>query len=162
MLTIQRKILLGFLIVTGFYAKNALSHSLHSEQGGNVSSVGIAAQASEATQTIHVTASDDMRFTFSKPLMVREGEVIRFMIKNIGKIAHEFSIGDEEEQKAHQEMMRKMPDMVHNDANTITLAPGKSGEITWKFTGAHEVVFACNIPGHYEAGMYKKVAITRP
>ncbi|MDH3219117.1 MAG: hypothetical protein OEO19_06245 [Gammaproteobacteria bacterium] len=50
-------------------------------------------------------------------------------------------------------MMQKMPDMKHNDPNTVSLAPGESTSLTWKFMGKDTVVFACNIPGHFEAGM---------
>ena len=43
--------------------------------------------------------------------------------------------------------------MEHDDPNSILLEPGKSDEIIWKFTNATEMEFACNVPGHYDAGM---------
>ena len=43
--------------------------------------------------------------------------------------------------------------MEHDDPNSVLLEPGKSGEIIWKFTKATELEFACNVPGHYDAGM---------
>lgn len=111
------------------------------------------------TVKVNVTTSDDMRFNFSKKLNLHDGDVVTFIVKNKGNVSHEFSIGNESDQKAHQKMMRQMPNMVHNDANTITLRPGETKTITWKFKGPSEVVFACNIPGHFEAGMYKKEKI---
>ncbi|CEG59257.1 Copper-binding protein (fragment) (plasmid) [Legionella fallonii LLAP-10] len=59
-------------------------------------------------------------------------------------------------------MMRAMPNMVHEDGNTITLKPGETKTLTWKFksTPGHEIVFSCNIPGHFEAGMYQKGKVT--
>jgi len=56
-------------------------------------------------------------------------------------------------------MMQNMPDMKHNDPNTVSLAPGKSAKLSRKFMGKDTVVFACNIPGHFEAGMKKVLAI---
>ena len=56
----------------------------------------------------------------------------------------------------HQRMKMKMSGgetMEHDDPNSILLEPGNSDEIIWKFTEATELEFACNIPGHYNAGM---------
>ena len=43
--------------------------------------------------------------------------------------------------------------MKHDDPNSKLIEPGKTAEITWTFTRAMELQFACNIPGHYESGM---------
>lgn len=66
---------------------------------------------------------------------------------------HEFSIGSSDEQDAHRAMMRNMPNRVHADPNTVTVEPGQTRELIWRFAGEQPVVFACNIPGHAEAGM---------
>ncbi len=124
--------------------------------GEEVSAVGAPANSADANRTILVTTKDTMRYEFSDDLSFKDGEVVTFIITNKGKIPHEFSIGDKEEQLAHLEMMKKMPDMVHEDGNTITLNPGETKELTWKFKGNPEIVFACNIPGHSEAGMIAK------
>jgi len=98
--------------------------------------------------------ADTMTYTFEPDLaVVGVGEIITFEVMNNGKINHEFSIGNQEDQKEHAEMMMKMPNMVHNDPNTVTVPPGESRSITWLFKGDDVVVFACNIPGHYQAGI---------
>ena len=43
--------------------------------------------------------------------------------------------------------------MEHNDPNSVLLEPGKTGEVIWKFSQPAKLEFACNVPGHYEAGM---------
>ncbi|MDC1287783.1 hypothetical protein N8198_07850 [Gammaproteobacteria bacterium] len=43
--------------------------------------------------------------------------------------------------------------MKHNDPNTISLAAGESVRLSWKFMGKDTVVFARNVPGHFEAVM---------
>jgi len=133
-------------------------HGDHEHDSGG-SPVGAPTDASKATRTIKVTTKDTMRYEFSNELNLKAGEIVRFIVTNDGKIAHEFSVGDAEEQKAHQAMMAKMPNMVHEDGNTVTVKPGETKELTWKFTGNSEVVFACNIPGHFEAGMFKKATV---
>lgn len=123
----------------------------HGKHG--VSKVGAPAPADKASKTINVAMSDNMRFAFDQPLEIRHGEIVRFVVSNQGKIRHEFSISNAEEQKAHVAMMKEMPDMKHEDGNTITVEPGEQLALTWQFSGEREVVLACNIPGHSEAGM---------
>ena len=94
-----------------------------------------------------------MRFAFDAPLDLKHGEAVRFVVTNRGQIRHEFSIGSADEQDAHRAAMRNMPNMVHDDPNAVTVDPGQTRELIWRFDGDQPVVFACNIPGHSEAGM---------
>ena len=102
--------------------------------------------------------SDKMRYTPAR-INVKQGETIKFMVKNTGKIKHEIVIGSMAELKEHAELMRKFPDMEHAEPNQLTLDPGKSGALVWQFTKAGTVDFACLQPGHFEAGMVGKVAV---
>jgi uncharacterized cupredoxin-like copper-binding protein len=43
--------------------------------------------------------------------------------------------------------------MEHDDPNSVLLEPGKSAQIVWTFPSDTALDFACNVPGHYEAGM---------
>jgi uncharacterized cupredoxin-like copper-binding protein len=70
-------------------------------------------------------------------------------------------LGTIEELKAHAEMMRKFPGMVHADPNQVSVKPGKTGELVWQFTKAGTFDFACLEPGHFEAGMVGKVRVGR-
>jgi uncharacterized cupredoxin-like copper-binding protein len=49
--------------------------------------------------------------------------------------------------------MPEMEGMAHNDPNSILVNPGETRELTWTFSGDAELEFACNMPGHYQAGM---------
>lgn len=113
---------------------------------------GVAGEAAKASRTIALKASDSMRFS-KADIAVRKGETIRFLITNTGQLRHEFSLGTRQELQEHYAMMKKFPDMVHEEANKVTLEPGATGEVIWKFTKAGVVDFACLYPGHYEAGM---------
>lgn len=139
------------------------SHSAHDHSTHNhamiMSTVGKPADTSKATKTIKVDLLDSMRFEFHNSLSIKEGDVVRFVVTNKGAMDHEFSIGSEKEQKAHLEMMKQMPNMVHSDGSTITVKPNETKELTWKFTKRDTVMFACNIPAHFEAGMHHKVVI---
>jgi uncharacterized cupredoxin-like copper-binding protein len=47
--------------------------------------------------------------------------------------------------------------MKHDDPNSVLLEPGQSTEIVWTFSEKGNIEFACNIPGHYQSGMYGNV-----
>lgn len=112
----------------------------------------------QVSRTIEVIMDDNMRFTPSK-IDVKEGETVRFFIKNAGKIPHELVIGSLAELKAHAAEMLAMPGMGHTDPSMITLEAGQRGGLVWQFDKATTVDFACLIPGHTEAGMVGKIHV---
>ena len=125
------------------------SHASPAGQGGDPAKV---------TRTISVEMNDTMRFTPEK-ISVKAGETVRFFVVNKGKVPHEMVIGMPDEIEEHAAMMKKMPGMVHKEANQITLDPGKRGGIVWQFAKAGDVSFACLVPGHKEAGMVGTIKV---
>ena len=110
---------------------------------------------------IAVTASDaggQMRFAPQR-IEVAKGDQILFAITNAGVLAHEFVIGSRSENAAHARMMAEMPGMTHNDPNAVTVAPGQSASLLWRFSSGGAFEYACLIPGHYEAGMHGSVSV---
>lgn len=111
----------------------------------------------EVTRTVEVIADDSDGLGFKMDLpAVRQGETIRFVVTNKGSGPHEFSIGDTGSQRAHAKLMQSNPGMKHEgDPSAVTLAPGETKELIWKFSKPiqGQLVFACQMPGHYEAGM---------
>ncbi|GLS03711.1 copper oxidase [Chitiniphilus shinanonensis] len=124
---------------------------------------GSPGQDSAVSRTVKVSAGDDMKFSYTPPLKtIKQGETIRFVITNTGKLAHEFSVGDAASQRAHALMMKKMPDMKHaDDPSAVSLAPGETRQLVWRFDKAMsgDVIFACQVPGHYDAGMKTNVPL---
>jgi len=51
--------------------------------------------------------------------------------------------------------------MKHDDPNSVLVEPGKTAELTWTFKKAGSLEFACNVPGHYQAGMVGKLNVTK-
>ena len=110
-------------------------------------SPGNPGNSAQVSRTIEVTMEDN-RFKPSE-INVKQGETIKFMLKNTGKKKHEMVIGTPEELDKHAKMMKKFPDMEHSDEpNMITVDPGKTGELIWQFTEAGTVNFECPLPGH--------------
>ncbi|MDP3709610.1 MAG: cupredoxin family protein [Polaromonas sp.] len=126
--------------------------------GHDDSAIGKPGVAAKINRTVTIDMTDAMRFTPAN-LNVKQGETIRFVVKNSGKLTHEFVLGIEKELKEHYEVMKKNPEMEHDDPNMVTVAPGKTGEVIWQFTKAGKVDFACLHPGHYDAGMKGLVTV---
>ncbi|MEJ7688795.1 MAG: cupredoxin family protein [Variovorax sp.] len=132
----------------------------HAGGHGHDDAIGKPGTATKATRTVKVDMTDGMRFNPSS-IQVKQGETVRFVVTNSGKLKHEMVLGTDAELKAHYEEMKKNPEMEHDDPNMVTLDAGKTGEVVWQFTRAGKVDFACLQPGHYEAGMKGAVNVAR-
>ena len=120
---------------------------------------GIAGDAKSAKRNIDVGMADNMRFTPAR-IEVRQGETVKFVVRNTGKVMHEFVIGTKSENGKHAEMMVKFPNMEHDEPYMAHVPPGKTGEIVWTFNRAGEFEFACLIAGHYQGGMVGTIMVT--
>ena len=136
---------------------NSHGHGDHEGHGGHGGSVGMAVDSNKAMQIVNVDMMDTMRFVFHDKFDISPGKVIQFNVVNKGKIRHEFAVGNLSETESHAKMMMENPDMNHGDGEAaITVEPGQTKVLTWSFAGDEEVVFACTLPGHYQAGMFYK------
>jgi uncharacterized cupredoxin-like copper-binding protein len=121
---------------------------------------GIAGDARDVKRTIQIAMTDDMRFNPSA-IDVKEGETVRFVVQNKGKVLHEMVIGTKQALDAHAALMQKFPDMEHDEPHMAHVSAGKKGELVWKFNRAGDFDFACLIPGHYQAGMVGKIKVSK-
>ncbi|WP_284620485.1 cupredoxin domain-containing protein [Aquabacterium humicola] len=112
----------------------------------------------QVTRTIQVDMADTMRFTPAS-IAVKRGETVRLVARNKGQVLHELVLGTPDELKQHAELMKKFPEMEHEEPHMVHVKPGRRGEIVWQFTQPGEFQFACLIPGHFEAGMVGKVSV---
>jgi putative copper resistance protein D len=157
---VEGVVLLAVLLATTFLGQQmppGMSMNMASPAHAQESSFGEPAQPAEAMRVVRIEATDEMRF---KPdaLTVSPGEVIRFDVTNTGKIRHEFVLGDEKVQREREEMMQTMPmkpgEAMPDEANAISIAPGETKFLTWRFSASSgKVLYACHERGHYAAGM---------
>lgn len=119
---------------------------------------GIGGQVSAVRRTVEIRMTDDMRFT-PDVIQVRQGETLRLTVVNTGKVMHEFVLGTKQDLDEHAELMKKFPNMEHDEPYMAHVEPGKRGEIIWQFNRAGEFDFACLLPGHYQAGMVGKIKV---
>ena len=119
---------------------------------------GSYAPGMKAGRTIVIDMTDQMRFT-PDFIKVKKGAVIRFEHNNNGNLMHEFVLGTEESLDQHAEMMKKFPNMEHDEPYMAHVAPGKSGIVEWRFDKVGSFGFACLIPGHFDAGMKGRIVV---
>jgi uncharacterized cupredoxin-like copper-binding protein len=119
---------------------------------------GIAGDAKRARRSIEVGMADNMRFTPAR-IELRQGDTVKFVVRNTGAVMHEFVIGPKAENAKHAAMMVKFPNMEHDEPYMAHVPPGKTGEIVWTFNRAGEFEFACLIAGHYQGGMVGTITV---
>ena len=119
---------------------------------------GIAGDAKAAQRTITLTMTDNMRFT-PDTIEVKQGEVVKLVIKNSGQLFHEMVIGTKAELDEHAALMVKFPNMEHDEPYMAHVKPGATGEMVWNFNRAGDFDFACLVAGHYQAGMAGKIKV---
>ena len=153
------------LLVGLFLATTALpglahqaSHKAHQDMPKEQKDWGIGGDAKAVTRTIEITMLDTMRFVPDQ-ITVKQGETVRLRVKNVGKVMHELVIGNKQELDAHAEMMKKHPNMEHDEPYMAHVSPGKNADIIWNFNRAGNFDFACLLPGHYDAGMVGKILV---
>ncbi|WP_024617307.1 copper-resistant cuproprotein CopI [Pseudomonas kilonensis] len=144
---------------------------------------GQPAPAAKASRSIDVVMGD---MTFDPgALDIKAGETVRFVLINKGQLLHEFNLGNAAMHADHQQEMLKMQQsgqlmptamkpgmdhaamghdqasMGHDDPNSVLVEPGKTAELTWTFSKATRLEFACNVPGHYQAGMKGDLTVSQ-
>jgi uncharacterized cupredoxin-like copper-binding protein len=119
---------------------------------------GIAAEPKDAQRTVRIDMDDRMRFTPDR-IEAREGETLRIEVRNRGRLMHELVLGTEAELREHAELMKKFPDMEHDEPYMAHVDPGKTATIVWTFNRLGEFWFGCLLPGHFEAGMVGRITV---
>ena len=162
------KILLALLFINSFaYADKNMK-------------IGSKGSVNEVSRVIKVVMYDN--YYEPNSFQINAGETIKFEVENAGELVHEFNIANKMMHIKHQPEMEKMVEneilfadsidkdkmkkmakmdksMGHSHSNSVLLEPKQKGDIIWKFDNAVNIEVACNVPGHYQAGMIAKVNI---
>ena len=163
---------LFILIILFFISTSSYSASMNM--------IGEKGDPSKIDRTIEIEMYDN--YYYPTQIEVKKGETIKFIVKNLGELVHEYNIGTKEMHIKHQpemaklveheilladkidhEKMKKMAkkdhSLGHSHSNSVLLEPNETGEIIWKFSKDISLEMACNMPGHYETGMVGRINI---
>ena len=142
--------------------------------------IGSKGNLNEVSRIIKVKMYDN--YYDPSSFSIEAGETIKFEVENVGLLVHEFNIANKMMHMKHQPEMSKMAEngillafsidkekmkkmakmdksMAHSHSNSVLLEPKQKGEIIWNFINAVNIEIACNVPGHYQAGMIAEVNI---
>ena len=145
---------------------------------GSMNAIGTKGKASDVNKVIVVNMYDN--YYEPSKIDIKKCETVKFVVKNKGELVHEFNIAtktmhlkhqpemmmlveneiilsDKIDKKKMMEMAKKNPSMAHSHSNSVLLSPGESADLIWKFTNSVKIEAACNVPGHYEAGMVAEI-----
>ncbi len=115
--------------------------------------------AASASTRIEVVLTDSMAIELdTKTFPV--GVPVTFVVTNTGAADHEFYLGDEPAQVAHEAEMMTNGGMSHDDPEGIAVAPGETTELVYTFTKAGMTLAGCHVAGHYAAGMMTQLTVT--
>ena len=145
---------------------------------GSMKAIGVKGNGQNVDRVIKVLMYDN--YYQPNSFRIKNNETIKFEVENKGELVHEFNIATKEMHLKHQsemmmmaeneillvdkidkkkmmEMSKKNPAMAHSHSNSVLLSPGESAELIWKFSNTVDIEAACNVPGHYAAGMIAKI-----
>ena len=140
--------------------------------------IGKKGKISDVTRTIQVKMYDN--YYEPNKFEIKKNQTIKFIVYNYGELVHEFNIATKAMHLKHQPEMMKMVEneillvdkidkkkmkelskkdhsMSHSHSNSVLLEPNQGAELIWKFNTNVDLEAACNVPGHYEAGMIAKI-----
>jgi len=151
----MKKIFIASVLALGLIQAGTAAQAYQDNEEGSAA-LGQPGGPGKVSRTVEITLIDN-RF---KPdeIKVKQGETVKFVLRNTGKKKHEMMIGSMAQLDKHAKMMKQYPDMEHSDPNMVSVDPGKSGELVWQFTETGTVNFACPLPGHYK-GMRGKIIV---
>ena len=146
----------------------------------SMSMIGEKGDPSKIDRTINIKMYDN--YYEPNSIKVKKGETIKFIVKNLGEMVHEYNIATKEMHLKHQpemlrlvengilkidkidmvkmkEMSKKDHSLSHSHSNSVIVEPNDTKEIIWKFTQNTNLEMACNVPGHYQTGMIGKIIL---
>lgn len=132
--------------------------------GGPSASTTPAASASleapPAATRIEVTLADSLTIE-PQVMAVPAGQPVTFVVTNTGTTLHEFVLGDEAEQAAHEAEMEAEGGMAmpKDEEMAIGVEAGQTKELTVTFAEPGSTIAGCHVVGHYGAGMKAVVEI---
>lgn len=109
---------------------------------------------------INVTLSDALRIEPAR-MAVPAGRPVTFVVTNQGALEHEFYLGDEAAQAAHEaETEATGGTTIRDDEHGMGVPPGATKELTFTFPAAGEWLAGCHVTNHYSGGMKARITVT--
>ncbi|HEV3475626.1 MAG TPA: cupredoxin domain-containing protein [Actinomycetota bacterium] len=107
-----------------------------------------AAACSPGIRTVEVTIEHSR---FEPPILeAAAGETVRFVIRNLDPIDHEFILGDQAVQDRHESGTEPHHGAIPGE---VSVPAGAWAATTYRFPSSGRLLFGCHLPGHWAYGM---------
>ena len=121
---------------------------------------------------VRVVMNDRFRYR-PAAIMVWAGRRVTFDVTNVGKLPHEFILGDRATQLDHERQMQHTPsagghphvhgaDAASGASGALTVPPGQTRRLSWTFDQPGIVLYGCHVLGHWAAGMRGTIVVLFP
>lgn len=119
---------------------------------------GRSGDSSKVSRTINLDINDSMRVT-PPEVSAKQGETIKFVVKNSGKASQVMLLGTPTERKERAAMLKQFPTMEMNQPNQVQVKPGESADFVWQFTQPGAFSFGCAASACLENGTLGKIIV---
>src|SRR5690606_19992199 len=89
-------------------------------------------------------------------LVVQEGTLVEFVLRNDDPIVHELVVGTEEVHERHRDGTDRRHPPIPGE---VTVGPGETAMTFYEFTEPGAVTYACHLPAHEAYGMSGRIEI---
>lgn len=164
-------VIAGSLVAASYWGKQggfggtAAGHD-HGDHGQAVAAPSAAAGVGDPPPAPGMTAGairnvvievDDGRRITPSALQARQGEPLRLIVVNVGRVQHELMVAPVNELPVHAQSMSQSGHHGHNGA--VTVAPGQTAALLYTFDEPGEWGLSCLEPGHLDSGMKSVVTV---
>jgi uncharacterized cupredoxin-like copper-binding protein len=113
-----------------------------------------ACRAGDGERTVQINIRHS-RFS-TEALEVEPGQTVRFELRNLDPIDHEFILGDREVQQRHEDGTEPYHPPKPGE---VTVLAGTTATTTFTFGEPGGLLFGCHLPGHWAYGMRGTVLV---
>lgn len=126
---------------------------------------GEPASAMDSAVGLRFVSIELLDFRFQPSVIeVRQGEAVRLLAINATDLPHELFIGSGTDQDRHQALHRASApdaqDQLEDGASGIYVPAHGTSQLTYRFERPGELIMACHLVGHFEAGMVGVIRVS--
>lgn len=104
---------------------------------------------------------DDRACRLQKEVRLRQGDTVRFDVRNSGTRMHELVLGTSHELKEHASGATGEPEADHDEPYILHVEPGKRKSLVWRFTRVDLLGYGCLIDGSTGTAMSGRIRVER-
>lgn len=104
---------------------------------------------------------NDRECRLQKEVRIRQGDTLRFDVRNKGTRVHELVLGTSHELKAHADAAAKDSEAEHEEPFILHVEPGERRSLVWRFTRVDLLGYGCLIHGSGRTTMTGRILVGR-